>query len=97
MGEYEQKFKKLRDEIDVLDRSLFRLLKKRFRLVREIGDIKKREGLPVFQKARWEAMLREHVKRGQEFKLDKKFIKDLMVLIHKESVKIQRKLREERK
>lgn len=96
MGEYRAKLKKLRNEIDVLDRALFKLLKKRFKLVHQIGAIKKKEGIPVFQKARWEDMLKEHVRRGHKLKLDKKFIKGLMGMIHKESVKIQRKIREER-
>jgi len=47
----------LRQEIDRLDADIVKLLSERFEVVRRIGDVKKREGLPVLNAAREQIVL----------------------------------------
>ena len=50
---------KLREEIDRLDGAIVPLLLERFEVVRRIGEVKKEAGLPVYNAAREEAVLRK--------------------------------------
>lgn len=86
----EKKLNTLRNEIDQLDRRMFLLLKKRFFLVKKIGKIKAIHNLPIIQKNRLNAMLKQHLKQNKKLKLDSEFIESLIRLIHRESVKIQK-------
>ena len=43
---------KVRKEIDRLDHQLLKLFKKRVKLVEKVGIIKKKYGIPIFNKAR---------------------------------------------
>lgn len=47
----------LRKDIDLLDKEICELLLNRFSVVREIGEVKKREGLPITNAGREEAVI----------------------------------------
>ena len=47
----------LRKDIDRLDREIAELLLSRFAVVREIGEVKKREGLPITNAGREEVVI----------------------------------------
>ena len=47
----------LRREIDETDAEICALLSKRFAVVREIGEVKKKKGLPVLNESREKAVL----------------------------------------
>lgn len=48
MFKSEKNLEKLREDVDAINVAIVDLLKKRFKLVEEIGEIKKREGIDVF-------------------------------------------------
>jgi chorismate mutase / prephenate dehydratase len=56
-----EELNKIREEIDSIDTELIELINKRARLAKNIGDIKKREKIPVLQKNR-EQIVIDHVK-----------------------------------
>ena len=53
--------KKLRDQIDAVDRQIVALLGKRLEIAREIARVKKREKLPILD-AKREALIREELR-----------------------------------
>ena len=59
----------LRSEIDLLDRELIRLFAKRLALVSQVGQVKHRNGLPIYAPQREQEMLqarrREAEKNGR--------------------------------
>lgn len=78
----------LRKEIDALDDTLVGVLRDRFALVREIADIKEKEGLSVFRKDRWMKLVRERMEQGDE-SMTPEFMHELFSIIHKYSVNYQ--------
>jgi len=69
----------LRKQIDKIDKSIISLLAERMKIVKEIGRIKKENNLPVFDKSRWQEVIKS--KKG--------FIKKIWKIIHEEALKIE--------
>jgi chorismate mutase-like protein len=57
--------KQLRKRIDALDLQLLQLLNKRAALSLEVGEIKKKSGLPVFDGARERLMLKRLLEKNK--------------------------------
>jgi chorismate mutase len=89
--------KRLRKKIDRADRALFQALSLRTKAVTEIGHLKRRHGLPVLQKARWKEVMRERVKIAKGLGISEAFVKRVLTLIHKESIRIQTRPRNGKK
>ena len=79
----------LRCEIDRIDTELLSLLSKRMQLSREIGNYKKEHGLSVLQAQRYNELLDNRARKGEELSLDPDFVKAVLRTIHDESVRIQ--------
>ncbi len=56
--------KKLREEIDKIDKEILRLLSERARLVLKIGEKKRREGLPIYSPAREREVMERWLKEN---------------------------------
>ncbi len=80
---------RIRSLIDEVDRRLILDLSERFALVDEIGDIKRRNDIPVLQLERWEDLLEDHLARAEGKGLDSRLIKALFELIHAKAVELQ--------
>ena len=83
---------RLRKQIDACDRSLFRELARRFKAVEQIGSIKAKLNLPVFQKNRSEEVRARHKKLGRSLKLEDKFVQRFFTLLQNESIRAQKAL-----
>jgi len=81
-----------RDQIDKIDRKLIELLAKRFRIVGEIGQLKRDVGLPPLDKKRWQQVLKTRMEWGEKQGIDSILIKKIYQLIHKEALKIEKNL-----
>jgi chorismate mutase len=79
----------LRVRIDRADRRLFAALADRFGAVERIGAIKRREGLPVLQKRRWQELRRDRLRRARALGLGGGFAAELLELIHREALRAQ--------
>ena len=86
----QEKLKNLRTEIDSADKILIEVLYHRFKAVKKVGKLKKKLGLPLVQKERWEEVVIDRVKRGNKIKLNELFVRAMLRIIHQESVRIQR-------
>ncbi|EKE07094.1 MAG: Chorismate mutase [uncultured bacterium] len=80
----------LRKKIDCVDKSILKLLAKRFVLTDKIGVIKKLENIVVEDKNREIEILEKFEKLSQKFNLDKNFTNNLLQLIFQESKKRQK-------
>lgn len=91
----EQKDKKhlplnnLRSRINELDDSLLDLLSKRTEIVKNIGTYKKENKMSILQSDRWEELLSDKIKKGEEKGLSGDFILKLYSTIHLESIEVQ--------
>lgn len=79
----------LRNRIDVLDEGIIKLLKDRMDVSRKIGSYKQEHNMPVLQSKRYGEIVEKRTELARSMGLDSDFAKQLMELIHKESVRIQ--------
>ncbi len=80
---------RVRDKIDSIDQQIFELLAHRMRLVEQIGEYKRSTNVSVFQLRRWESILQSRIDCGKRLGLDEEYVKSLLELVHKESIKKQ--------
>ncbi len=83
------KLKIKRRELDQIDREILELLRKRFKVVEEITETKKKLGLPVYDKNREEEVKVTREIWGLELGIPRDFTEKLLNLILDESKRIQ--------
>ena len=69
--------KRLRTELDKIDDSMLELLSNRFDISLQIAEVKKENELQVFQPKREAQLINNKSNLGNEYGLDKKFVKEL--------------------
>ena len=75
-----------RAQIDTLDKQIIDLLGQRMAAARAIGIYKTNHKMQVVQSARFEEVLNNAIKRGDQRRLSEEFIRALYNDIHRESV-----------
>ncbi len=85
----EKELERLRIEINECDRLLILTLRNRFKIVKKIAMLKKKNNFPIYQKTRWKVIIENRIKMGERYKLNTDFTSAIMKLIHKESIRIQ--------
>lgn len=81
----------LREEINGIDREVLKLLKRRFEIVKEIGEIKEIEKLEIEDRGREKELYEMYENVARELNLDVEFVKKIFEEIILESKKIQSK------
>lgn len=81
----------LRAQIDIEDKKILESLATRFKVCAQIGEIKKKNNMPLHQNARWESLLSNRLEIGKELGLDSEFVKTFYNMIHNLSKEIQQK------
>jgi chorismate mutase len=79
----------LRNKIDETDSEIIRLLSERMETVKEIGQLKKEQGLKVDQPNRETAILGLRLSKAEEVGLDQTFVMKLYEVIFEEAKKLQ--------
>ena len=79
----------LRRQIDEIDDQLLSLLATRMKVSKEIGAYKKENNMPILQTGRYNDILENRAKKGQNIGLSTDFVTNIMKAIHEESVKVQ--------
>jgi chorismate mutase len=82
----------LREIIDSIDSQLLELLAQRMDVAKEIGEFKKQNNVAIIQLRRWEEMLNCRVEQGNALGLDPEYVKSLLRLVHRESIRQQAKI-----
>ncbi|MBQ3831698.1 MAG: bifunctional 3-deoxy-7-phosphoheptulonate synthase/chorismate mutase type II [Bacteroidales bacterium] len=88
---FEMELESLRSKIDVLDYQMIDILKQRFAITNEIGEIKKLRNVAVLQIDRWKKVLESRSEYAEKQGLSRELIAALFSEIHKESIKEQSK------
>ena len=78
--------------LDNLDKSIVNALKKRMKIVDELGHIKANNNASVFQMERWFDLLKQRGHQARELGLNENFINELFQIIHKYSVEHQNEI-----
>jgi len=83
----DQELMNLRRQINQLDNQLLQLLEARFEISKEIGEVKKRKGLPIEDLAREKEIIESKCGKTD---LDEGFVKKYFELIFEESKRLQK-------
>lgn len=78
-----------RDQIDSIDFQLLELLNKRMHIVEKIGEYKLKNNVTIFQLRRWLDITKTRKEFGKKIGLDEQYIKKLLQLVHRESIRQQ--------
>ncbi|MGF6930388.1 chorismate mutase [Chitinophaga sp. W2I13] len=78
-----------RKDIDSLDKKLFEVLGAREGVVREIGVYKARHHIAPLQAARFQKVLERGIEAGKKEGLSAEFVTEMLNAIHKESLRIE--------
>ena len=80
---------RMREQLDVIDTEMLRLLAQRMKISRDIGAIKRAHNMPIFQPQRWQQVLDHQMQAAREAGLDEEFVRELTEKIHGESLRQQ--------
>jgi chorismate mutase len=79
----------LRSGIDKIDDLVIAKLAERMKLVEQIGNYKKDNGITILQVNRWDEILQKRTNYGKALNLNPEFTEKLLELIHGESIRKQ--------
>lgn len=82
----------LRKEIDAIDQQILEILVKRIDIVKQIGELKNIQNLPIIDEERREKLLESISQRAKVFNLSEEFVKKLFKEIHDHAVELQKKI-----
>lgn len=82
----------LRDQIDHLDDEIMQKMASRMKISEKIGVYKKENNVTILQVNRWEEIVKSRVAMGNAMGLDEGFMRDLLRLMHHESIQVQTKV-----
>jgi chorismate mutase len=82
----------LREQIDQLDDEIMQKLAKRMSISEKIGQYKKENNVTILQVNRWEEIIATRLAMSMAMGLSEEFTKDMLKIIHSESIQIQTKV-----
>lgn len=95
-SDFENLLEKLRFDVDHLDHELLNILSQRNEKTKQIGDYKKQNNITVLQISRLRKMIQERLDYSNNLELDNNFVLKLLQLIHKESIRVQTDIMQEK-
>lgn len=83
------KLAQYRSMIDEIDDELINVLKKRMKVIEQIGQYKKEQHITIFQLERWQEILRTRSQWAEKLGIPRSHIEKLCMLLHEESIRLQ--------
>ncbi|MDD3860405.1 MAG: chorismate mutase [Bacteroidales bacterium] len=88
-NDFRNKLFELREKIDVIDYQLIDMLEHRFKLVDEIGNLKKEHNVTILQLERWKTIVESRLDYANNDNISREFLLRILQMIHKESIQRQ--------
>jgi chorismate mutase len=82
----------LREQIDQLDDEIMQKLSARMKISEKIGKYKKENNVTILQVSRWEEIIHTRIALGLAMGLSEDFTRDMLKLVHHESIHVQEKV-----
>lgn len=82
----------LRDQIDQLDDEIMSRMASRMKISEQIGQYKRDNNVTILQVTRWEEIIQTRVAMAKAMGIDEGFMRDLLRLVHHESIQIQERI-----
>ncbi|MEN8119906.1 MAG: chorismate mutase [Bacteroidota bacterium] len=88
--EFTSSLEQFRHQIDSIDQQIIELLARRMLIVEDIGAYKAENNVTIFQLKRWKRIISSRLQLAREHKVDESFMRKLLQLVHKESIRKQK-------
>lgn len=88
-NDFNNKLYELREKMDVIDYQLIDMLEHRFKLVDELGKLKKKHNVTILQLERWKTIVESRLEYADKDKISRDFLLRILQMIHKESIQRQ--------
>lgn len=82
----------LREQIDQIDDEIMSRMANRMKISEKIGQYKRDNNVTILQVSRWEEIVHTRVTMAKAMGLDEGFMRDLLRLVHHESIQIQERI-----
>lgn len=82
----------LREQIDQLDDEIMTRMASRMKISEKIGQYKQENNVTILQVNRWEEIVQTRVAMAKAMGLDEGFMRDMLRLVHHESIQIQTRI-----
>lgn len=89
---FKDKLTLLREDIDRLDDEIMHHFSSRMKISEQIGRYKRDNNVTILQAKRWEEIMQTRLAQGSAMGLREEFVRDLLKLIHRESIFVQQKV-----
>ena len=86
---FKNKLEDLRSRIDETDQEIMYALARRMAIVKQIGAYKRENNVTILQLERWKEILKNQLATADKTGLNKAFVKNIYLLVHKESIRMQ--------
>ena len=80
---------RLREQLDIIDAEILRLLGQRMKISKDIGSLKRAHNMPIFQPQRWQQVIDRQMQAAKDVGLNEEFVLELTEKIHGESLRQQ--------
>jgi len=90
--EFKDTLSLLREQIDQLDDDIMQKFASRMKISEKIGQYKKENNVTILQVNRWEEVIATRIAMGLAMGLSEEFTKEMLKLIHHESIQVQTKV-----
>lgn len=80
----------LREKIDKIDEKILKLISQRQKIVKKVGDFKRKQKMPLKDSSREKLVLDNLEKKSKEYKISPLLIKKIWLLIFKDSYRIEK-------
>lgn len=90
--EFSNNLERLRAIIDEIDEDIVNQFSNRMEMVEKIGEYKRENDVVILQLERWEHILKTRTELAEKAGLSADFIKQMLDIIHQESIRIQTKV-----
>ncbi len=87
-----ENLEELRKQIDLADYKILEALAERMNVVKSIGYLKKNNKITILQIERWNNIIHKREEAGLKLGLNKEFLNELLKLIHKEAINVQKQI-----
>jgi chorismate mutase len=86
----EKPLEKLREEIDEIDNEIITLIAKRFRVVDDIGKVKKEKNIPPLDEKRWRKVIEKITQKAKENNVPVELVEKIYKEIHQTALSIEK-------
>lgn len=91
-NDYHTSLEMLRNQLDDKDNAILELLSERMQLSKDVGRLKKKHNVTVFQPKRWNKIKDYLFELAEKYGMSETFVEEYLTAVHQESIRVQNQI-----